>query len=62
MEALELLWRIGQALSVAILCAGAVLTVVNSEVFSGDGAKGRDRAAVTPHEPMNHRLLLEAEW
>lgn len=64
MEAITFFWHLGQTLSLFGLAFGAVLTFLAEEPFYG---RHEDRPSAPfsrpeAHAPMNHRLLLEAEW
>ena len=64
MDVISFLWFLGQTLSLIGIAAGAVLTLFATEPLN-DGQKVQPNArAPRPevHEPLNHRLLLEAEW
>ena len=64
MDLLSYLWFAGEVLSLLGITAGAVLTLLESESL-GDGQTVRPSARVPRpevHAPLNHRLLLEAEW
>ena len=64
MDVISFLWFLGQTLSLIGIAAGAVLTLLATEPLNG-GQKVQPNARVPrpeAHEPLNHRLLLEAEW
>ena len=64
MDIISFLWFLGQTLSLIGIAAGAVLTLFATEPLNG-GQKVQPNARVPRpevHEPLNHRLLLEAEW
>ena len=64
MDLLSYLWFAGEVLSLFGITAGAVLTLLAREPH-GDGQTVRPSARVPRpevHPPLNHRLLLEAEW
>ncbi len=64
MDALKLFWKLGQTLSLFGPVAGAVFTFLADEPYFGHH-QDRPRAPYSrpeAHAPMNHRLLLEAEW
>ena len=64
MDALSLFWVLGQTLSILAIVAGAVICLFASEVLDG-GQAVRPSSRIPRrevHPPLNHRLLLEAEW
>ena len=64
MDVISFLWFLGQTLSLIGIAAGAVLTLWATEPLNG-GQKVQPNARLPHpevHEPLNHRLLLEAEW
>lgn len=64
MELLSFIWLLGETLSIAALLAGAGLTVFAKEPFFCWYLERTSTRIPAPeaHEPLNHRLLLEAEW
>ena len=64
MDALTIVWQLGQSLSLFGLAAGAVLAFLTDEPYYGRHKNRPNRPCPRPeaHAPMNHRLLLEAEW
>jgi len=64
MDASTFFWQLGQTLSLFGLAAGAVLTFMADEPYFGRNADRPSAPHPRPeaHGPMNHRLLLEAEW
>ena len=64
MNVISFLWFLGQTLSLIGIAAGAVLTLLVTEPLNG-GQKVQPKARLPHpeiHEPLNHRLPLEAEW
>ena len=64
LEVLSYLWLAGEVLSLLGITAGAALTLLVRGP-NGDSQTARPSARVRRpevHPPLNHRLLLEAEW
>ena len=64
LEVLSYLWFAGEVVSLLVITAGAVLTLL-AHGPPGDSQTARPSARVRRpevHPPLNHRLLLEAEW
>ena len=64
LEVLSYLWFAGEVVSLLVITAGAVLTLL-ARAPPTDSQTARPSARVRRpevHPPLNHRLLLEAEW
>ena len=62
MDALDLFWLLGQSLSIVALAWGAYLSIMAAKPFRSLFETGPPDVPARPHEPLNHRLRLEAEW
>ena len=63
MEFLSLIWACGEGLSVVALIFGALLTTSQTEPFPSLFRSPAERLPpAAPHQPTNHRLILEREW